>query len=52
VRTAFVSGIDGVRGLASRRHGPESRLARTWPIRTMAIATLVMLLAYLALYYV
>ena len=33
VRSAFVSCIDGVRGLASRRHGPDSRLARTWPLR-------------------
>jgi multicomponent Na+:H+ antiporter subunit D len=35
----------------SKRHGPGSAFARTWPIRTMAISVLVLMLAYLALYY-
>nr|MBP6853180.1 hypothetical protein [Rhodoferax sp.] len=34
-----------------RQYGPESRLARTWPTRTMALWVLVLLLGYLVLYY-
>lgn len=34
-----------------RHHGPNSRMARTWPTGTMAFSVLVMLLGYLLLYY-
>jgi multicomponent Na+:H+ antiporter subunit D len=34
-----------------RTHGPDSRLARTWPTRSMALSVLVLLLGYLLLYY-
>jgi len=37
--------------LVERHHGPEGRLALTWPIRSMALWVLVLLLACLALYY-
>ncbi len=33
------------------RHGPASRLAHTWSTRAMAMSVLIMLLAYLVLYY-
>ncbi|MEO7246022.1 MAG: Na(+)/H(+) antiporter subunit D [Rubrivivax sp.] len=35
-----------------RHHGPEGRLAQTWPTRSMALWVLVLLLGYLVLYYV
>ena len=38
--------------MAVRRYGEDSRLARTWPTRTMAMWVLVLLLGYLVLYYV
>jgi len=39
-------------GAALRRGvGPDGRLAQTWSTRTMALAVLVLLLCYLALYY-
>jgi multicomponent Na+:H+ antiporter subunit D len=34
-----------------RHHGPEGRLARTWPTGSMALWVVVMLLTYLVLYY-
>jgi len=34
-----------------RHHGPQGALARTWPTGSMAFWTVVMLLAWLALYY-
>jgi multicomponent Na+:H+ antiporter subunit D len=34
-----------------RQHGPEGTLARTWPTGSMAIWVVVLLLAYLVLYY-
>lgn len=34
------------------RYGPDSRLARTWPTRTMALSVMLLLLGYLLLYYV
>ncbi|MBI3936626.1 MAG: Na(+)/H(+) antiporter subunit D [Betaproteobacteria bacterium] len=39
------------RGL-ERHHGPEGVLARTWPTGSMALWVVVLLLAYLLLYYV
>lgn len=35
-----------------RQYGQDSRMARTWPTRTMALWVLVLLLGYLVLYYV
>jgi multicomponent Na+:H+ antiporter subunit D len=35
-----------------RHHGPEGALARTWPTGSMALWMMVLLLAYLLLYYV
>ena len=35
-----------------RHHGPEGVLARTWPTGSMALWVMLMLLAYLVLYYV
>jgi multicomponent Na+:H+ antiporter subunit D len=52
------AGAATLRGLGSaisfmRRHaGPEAALAQTWPIASMALWVLVLLLAYLLLYYV
>ncbi len=34
-----------------RHHGPESPLARTWPTGSMALWVMILLLAYLLLYY-
>ena len=34
-----------------RHHGPDSRLARTWPTSSMALSVLLLLLGYLLLYY-
>ncbi len=34
-----------------RHHGPESALARTWPTGSMALWVMILLLAYLLLYY-
>jgi multicomponent Na+:H+ antiporter subunit D len=38
--------------LLERHHGPESVLARTWPTGSMALWVMILLLAYLLLYYV
>jgi multicomponent Na+:H+ antiporter subunit D len=35
-----------------RHHGPEGILARTWPTGSMALWVMLMLLAYLVLYYI
>jgi multicomponent Na+:H+ antiporter subunit D len=35
-----------------RHYGPDARLARTWPTRSMALWVLLLLLGYLLLYYV
>lgn len=35
-----------------RHHGPEGLLARTWPTGSMALWVMIMLLAYLVLYYI
>lgn len=35
-----------------RHHGPEGRIARTWPTGSMAMWVLVLLLGYLLLYYI
>ena len=37
--------------LLERHHGPESKLARTWPTGSMALWVMILLLAYLLLYY-
>jgi multicomponent Na+:H+ antiporter subunit D len=34
-----------------RHHGPESKLARTWPTGSMALWVMILLLAYLLFYY-
>ncbi|MDO9075094.1 MAG: Na(+)/H(+) antiporter subunit D [Rubrivivax sp.] len=41
----------GVLDLVERTHGQEGRLARTWATRSMALWVMVLLLGYLALYY-
>ena len=41
----------GLVATAARHYGQDSRLARTWPTRTMALWVLVVLLGYLLLYY-
>jgi len=52
LRSAFVGGTEALVREVRRQHGPHSRLARTWPVRAMATSVLVLLLAYLVLYYV
>jgi len=34
-----------------RHHGPDGRLAATWPVRAMALWVLILLLIYMVLYY-
>lgn len=41
----------GVLSVVERTHGQEGRLARTWATRSMALWVMVLMLAYLALYY-
>lgn len=41
----------GLLAAVSRHAGADARLARTWSTRAMALAVLVLLLGYLALYY-
>jgi multicomponent Na+:H+ antiporter subunit D len=41
----------GVLDAVERTHGQEGRLARTWATRSMALWVMVLLLGYLALYY-
>jgi multicomponent Na+:H+ antiporter subunit D len=43
--------VDRALKSAVRHHGPDSRLARTWPTGSMALSVLVLLLGYLLLYY-
>jgi multicomponent Na+:H+ antiporter subunit D len=50
-RRAALSVLAGIGREAARAHGPDSRMARTWPVSAMAISVLVLLLAYLVLYY-
>ena len=53
---AFASALgqagSGLAGLIVRQAGHEARLARTWSTRSMAMWVLVLLLAYLLLFYV
>jgi multicomponent Na+:H+ antiporter subunit D len=48
--TAGILGRDLLAAL-NRHAGEEARLARTWPVRRMALSVLVVLLGYLMLYY-
>jgi multicomponent Na+:H+ antiporter subunit D len=48
--TAGALGRDVLAAL-NRHAGEEARLARTWPVRRMALSVLVVLLGYLLLYY-
>lgn len=41
----------GVWAGLERHHGPDSTLARTWPTGSMALAVMILLLAYLLFYY-
>jgi len=41
----------GVLGALHRHHGPQGVLARTWPTGSMALWAVILLLAYLLLYY-
>jgi multicomponent Na+:H+ antiporter subunit D len=43
--------VSAVWRLLERHHGPESTLARTWPTGSMALWVMILLLAYLLLYY-
>ncbi len=43
--------MSGVLGALHRHHGPQGVLARTWPTGSMALWAVILLLAYLLLYY-
>ena len=49
---AFSAGIQRVADFILRESQPQGLLVRTWPTRSMALWVMVMLLAYLVLYYV
>jgi multicomponent Na+:H+ antiporter subunit D len=55
VRSVLVGGarrgLDRLLAGIERQSGPEGTLARTWPIRSMALWVIVLLLGYLVLYY-
>jgi len=44
-------GLDRALAGIERQSGPDGSLARTWPIRSMALWVIVLLLGYLVLYY-
>jgi multicomponent Na+:H+ antiporter subunit D len=52
MRLQFGGSVRRVPGLAERALGERGRLARTWSTRGMAVWVLLLLLGYLALYYV
>jgi multicomponent Na+:H+ antiporter subunit D len=52
VRGAAMALLTAIGREAERSHGLNSPMARTWPIRTMALSVLLLLLAYLLLYYI
>jgi multicomponent Na+:H+ antiporter subunit D len=52
LRGGFDVALGALLRQVERRHGPAGPLGRTWPTRTMALSVMVLLLAYLALYYV
>jgi multicomponent Na+:H+ antiporter subunit D len=43
--------VGGAFDLIERQYGPDGRLASTWPIRSMALWVLLLLIGYLAFYY-
>ncbi len=49
---AWSAAVSRVLASAERHHGPDSRLARTWPTASMALSVVVVLLGYLLLYYI
>jgi multicomponent Na+:H+ antiporter subunit D len=51
LQRAARSALDGAVAAAERRSGPQGVLGRTWPVRSMALWVLVLLLAYLLFYY-
>lgn len=51
-RDAFLAQLHKVLHHLRRHHGPEGRLARTWPTGSMALWVAVMLAATLVMYYV
>ncbi|MCB1941745.1 MAG: Na+/H+ antiporter subunit D, partial [Candidatus Accumulibacter sp.] len=52
LESAAASVAQRARRTLHRHHGPQGALARTWPTGSMAFWTVVMLLAWLGLYYV
>jgi multicomponent Na+:H+ antiporter subunit D len=52
IRGRLMSALRSAQNMLARQHGPGSRMARTWPIRAMALSVMALLLAYLLLYYV
>jgi multicomponent Na+:H+ antiporter subunit D len=55
LRAELAAGVQRLAGatfeMIERQYGPEGRLASTWPIRSMALWVLLLLIGYLALYY-
>jgi multicomponent Na+:H+ antiporter subunit D len=51
LRRGMLRAIDAVLAQVAKRHGPLGPFARTWPIAAMATSVMVLLLAYLVLYY-
>jgi multicomponent Na+:H+ antiporter subunit D len=52
IRDHLMAALRTAQNLIARQHGPGSRMARTWPIRAMALSVMSLLLAYLLLYYI
>ncbi|MFQ5536693.1 MAG: Na(+)/H(+) antiporter subunit D [Gemmatimonadota bacterium] len=50
VRGVVIGGVRGLLGLASRGHGPQGVLARTWPTGSMVLWVTVLLAAYVIFY--
>jgi multicomponent Na+:H+ antiporter subunit D len=51
LRRSLLRAIGALLSRVAERHGPQGPFARTWPIAAMATSVMVLLLAYLVLYY-
>jgi multicomponent Na+:H+ antiporter subunit D len=51
LRRGLLAGLRRVVDQVMRRHGPGGVFARTWPVSTMAVAVMALMLVYLLLYY-
>jgi multicomponent Na+:H+ antiporter subunit D len=51
LRRGTLAGLRRVFDQVVRRHGPGGVFARTWPVSTMAVAVMALMLVYLVLYY-